>query len=190
MMSALPEGVRGQMLALALTVTALGVVWAACLQPLIDLHASRAAALEQRRLLLQHMTVLAATLPELQQQSSGEAAPTAALLNGQSDAIAGAALQTEVQRMATGAGAELNSMEMLPGERRGTYQRIGLRVTTAAQWPVLIELLRAIEQGSPRMLVDDLQLRAPPIEMRASNQPISAAFTVLAFRSAAIGASR
>ena len=76
------------------------------------------------------------------------------------------------------------------GEPRSAYRRIGLRVTTAAQWPVLIELLHAIEQGSPRMLVDDLQLRAPPIEMRASTQPISAAFTVLAFRSAATGASQ
>ncbi len=92
--------------------------------------------------------------------------------------------------MAAKAGAELNSMEMLPAERRGSYQRIGLRVTTAAQWPVLIELLHAIEQGSPRMLVDDLQLRAPPIDMRSKSQPISAAFTVLAFRSAVPGASQ
>ena len=190
MMGALPEGVRGRLLAMALTVTALAVMWAGCLQPLIDWHASRAEALEQRRLLLQRMTTLAATLPELQQQSTGEHAPVAALLEGQSDAIAGAALQSRVQRMAASAGAELNSMEMLPGEPRSAYRRIGLRVTTAAQWPVLIELLRAIEQASPRMLVDDLQLRAPPIDMRTSNQPISAAFTVLAFRSSATGASR
>ncbi|HEX4172412.1 MAG TPA: type II secretion system protein GspM [Acetobacteraceae bacterium] len=190
MIGALPEGVRGQLLALALTVTALAVAWAGCLQPLIDWHASRAEALEQHRLLLQRMTGISAILPELQQQSSGAHAPAAALLEGQSDAIAGAALQSEVQGMAVSAGAELNSMEMLPGEQRSAYRRVGLRVTTAAQWPVLIELLRAIEQGSPRMLVDDLQLRAPPIEMRASNQPISAAFTVFAFRSAVTGASR
>jgi hypothetical protein len=189
MMGALPEGVRGRLLALAMTVTALAVVWAGCLQPLIDWHASRAAALEQRRLLLQRMTSLAATLPEIQRQASGEHAPTAALLEGPSDPIAGAALQSGVQRMAATAGAELNSMEMLPSEQRAGYRRIGLRVTTAAQWPVLIALLQAIEQGSPRMLVDDLQMRAPPIELRVSNQPISAAFTVFAFRSAATGAS-
>jgi hypothetical protein len=190
MIGALPEGMRGRLLALALTATALAVIWVACLQPLIDWHASRAEALDQRRLLLQRMTAIAASLPELQRQSSGERAPTAALLEGQSDAIAGAALQSEVQRMAAVAGAELNSMEMLPAEQRSAYRRIGLRVTTAAPWVILIELLRSIEQGSPRMLVDDLQLRAPPIEMRTSNQPISAAYTVLAFRSAATGAAR
>jgi general secretion pathway protein M len=190
MIGALPEGLRGRLLALALTLTALAVLWAGCLQPLSDWHASRAEALEQRRLLLQRMTALVATLPELQQESLGEHAPAAALLEGQSDAIAGAALQTEMQRMATSAGAELNSMEMLPGEQRSAYRRIALRITTAAQWPVLVELLRAIKQGSPRMLVDDLQLRAPPIELRTSNQAISAAFTVFAFRSSVAGASR
>lgn len=190
MIAALPEGGRGRLLALAMTATALAVVWVGCLQPWINWHASRAEALEQRRLLLQRMTALAARLPELQRQSSGERAPVAALLEGQSDAIAGAALQSQVQRMAAGAGAELNSMEMLPAEQRSAYRRIGLRVTTAAPWTILIELLRAIEQGSPRMLVDDLQLRAPPIEMRASSPPIRAAFTVFAFRFAATGAGR
>ncbi len=66
------------------------------------------------------MTALVATLPELQRQSSGEHAPAAALLEGASDAVAGAALQSTVQRMATTAGAELNSMEMLPAEQRGS----------------------------------------------------------------------
>jgi hypothetical protein len=87
--------------------------------------------------------------------------------------------------MASSAGAELNSMEMLPAEQRGAYRRIGLRVAAAAQWPVLIELLRSIELGPPRMLIDDLQLRAPPVELRVANTPISAAFTVVAFRAAA-----
>jgi general secretion pathway protein M len=110
------------------------------------------------------------------------------LLEGASDAIAGAALQSAVQGMATTAGAELNSMEMLPAEQRGAYHRIGLRVATAAPWPVLIDLLRQIEQGMPRMLIDDVQLRAPPVELRAAASPISAAFTIVAFRTAASGA--
>jgi hypothetical protein len=79
-------------------------------------------------------------------------------------------------------------MEMLPAEQRGAYHRIGLRVATAAPWPVLIDLLRQIEQGMPRMLIDDVQLRAPPVELRAAASPISAAFTIVAFRTAASGA--
>jgi hypothetical protein len=186
---ALPEGLRGQLLALALTATVLAALWTGCVQPLIGWYSTRAEALEQRRALLQRMSALVSTLPELQRQSAAEHAPVAALLEGGSDPIAGATLQSSVQRMATVAGAELRSMEMLPAEQRSAYRRIGLRVTTTAQWPVLIDLLRAIEQGSPRMLIDDLQLRAPPVELRPANAPISAAFTVVAFRAAPSGAS-
>lgn len=184
MEGALPEGRRGRLLALALTVTLLAALWAGCVLPLIEWHAAGADALAQRRALLQRMTALVATLPDLQRLSSGDHAPAAALVEGASDAIAGAALQSMVQRMATTAGAELSSMEMLPAEQTGVYRRIGLRVATTAQWPVLVELLRAIEQGAPRMLIDDLQLRAPPVELRPASAPISASFTIVAFRAA------
>jgi type II secretory pathway component PulM len=118
MEGALPEGLRGRLLALALTVTILAVLWAGCVQPLIDWHAARSDTLEQRRALLQRMSTLATTLPELQRQASGEHAPAAALLEGASDAIAGAALQSLVQHMTSMAGAELNSMEILPAATR------------------------------------------------------------------------
>ncbi len=187
MVGMLPEGLRGRLLALALSLTLIGALWAGCVQPLLDWHAARAEVLEQRSALLQRMTALAATLPELQRQLSGERAPAAALLEGASDAIAGAALQSTVQRMASTAGAQLSSMEMLPAEARGRYRRIGLRVTTSAPWSVLVDLLRAIEEGSPRMLVDDVQLRSPPVELRTATSPISAAFTIVAFRNAGSG---
>src|SRR5690348_15481232 len=106
--SALPEGLHGRLLALSLAATVLAVLWAGCIQPLVDWHAARADMLQQRRALLQRMAALAATLPELQSQSSGERAPAAALLESATDAVAGAALQSTVQRMATTAGAGLN----------------------------------------------------------------------------------
>ena len=93
-----------------------------------------------------------------------------------SDALAGAALQSQVQRLAATRGAGLSSMEMLPAEQRAGYRRIGLRV--AGSWPVLIALLRENRAG------DDLQLRAPPVELRTASTPVSAAFTVMAFRAA------
>ncbi len=190
MESALPEGPRGSLLAVALTLTVLAALWFGCVQPLVDWHAARAESLAQRRTLLQHMTDLVAALPDLQQQASSVRAPVAALLEGASDAVAGAALQGSVQTIATAAGAELSSIETLPAEQHGSYRRIGLRVATAAPWPVLVAMLRAVEQGTPRMLVDDLQLRAPPVELRATTSPVTAAFTIVAFRAALTGANQ
>lgn len=184
MLRALPEGPRGRLLAVLLTLTMLGILWSGCVAPLRAWHAERTDALRRRQILLEHMTTLVSALPKLQRQLSGEHAPAHALLGGGSDAIAGATLQGRVQQMAAVAGAELSSMELLPAEPRGAYRRISLRVATSAQWAVLVSLLRAVEEGVPQMLIDDLQLRALPVSMRRSNAPINAEFTVIAFRDA------
>lgn len=190
METGLPEGLRGRVLALVLSATVVAAAWTGGVRPLMDWYAARGEMLQQRHMLLQRMQALAATLPDLQRQSSGEHTSDAALLEGASDAIAGAALQSSVQRLAATAGAALNSMEMLPAEPRDSYRRIALRVATAAPWPVLIALLQAIDQGSRHMLIDDLQLRASPFETRAESSSVSAAFTVLAFRPNASRAGR
>jgi general secretion pathway protein M len=78
-------------------------------------------------------------------------------------------------------------METLPAEARGGYRRIGLRVSMSAPWPVLIDLLRSAGQQQPRMLVDDVQFRAPPMQVREAAAPVSASFTLLAFRAVPAG---
>jgi general secretion pathway protein M len=181
----LPEGLRGQLLALALTVTVLVGLWIGCVQPLMDWQAARTEALARRTEYLRHMTATAALLPELQRQLPDQQTAVDEWVAGDSDAVAGATLQTMVQDMATAAGAELSSMEVLPVEPRGAYRRLGLRVETAAPWQVLIELQRAIAQATPRMLIDDLRLRAPTGASRTASEPVSATFTVVAFREAA-----
>lgn len=187
MESALPEGLRGRILAVALTLTVLAALWVGVAQPLIAWHAARADELAARQARLQRITALVGSVPVLQREASQHRAPAAALLAGSSDAIAGATLQTVVQRMATAAGATVKSLETLPAESSGQYRRIRLRIATDAPWPVLIALMRAIEQGAPQMLIDNLQLRAPPAELRAAATPISAAFTIVAFRTVPAG---
>ncbi|MBV8096010.1 MAG: hypothetical protein JO110_22820, partial [Acetobacteraceae bacterium] len=194
-LTALPEGRRGQILALALTTCFMGAVWVGCASPLINLYNQQAEELEHRRALLQHMNQVAGKLPELRSQAAQHRPVAAALLQGATDAVAGATLQAQVQSMATSAGASLISVETLPAEQRGAYRRIGLRVSLAAPWPVLIEFLRAAETGGssragtpaappgPAMLIDDLQLRTSPLlQARSVGQPVSASLTIFAFR--------
>jgi hypothetical protein len=49
---------------------------------------------------------------------------------------------------------------------------------------VLVHLLQAIEQATPKMFIDDLQLHAQPTAVRTHDLPLDINFTVLAFRSA------
>jgi general secretion pathway protein M len=184
----LPTGWVGRLLALSLTVVALGALWVGAAVPLRDWYANRAEQLENRHAIARRMAVFVEMLPELRHQAQVASASgkTGAeeTLEGASDAIAGAALQERLQEMAARAGAPLSSAEALPGEAAGAYRRIGVRVSASAQWPALVRLLQAVAQASPRMLADDLQLRTSPQIPRSGLRPMEASFTVLAFRTA------
>ena len=181
---ALPSGRRGQVLAVAIAAVAAMVLWFGVVLPLAGWHDSRAASLERQAVLAGRMETLAASLPALRRRAATLAAGPApqTLLEGGSDAVAGAALQEQVQAMAVEAGSPLTSAETLPAEPAGAYRRISLRVSLSAPYPSLVHLLAAIADANPRMLVDDLQIQAPPLGLRSAVLPMDATLTVLAFR--------
>lgn len=181
----LPEGRRGQFLALALAVIALGVLWIVVASPLLDWYAARADQLAERRLVLAHMTQIVDALPALRREAGKQAStapPATALLSGNTDAIAGAALQGAVQDMVTAAGATLASFEALPGEQQGSFRRIGLRVAVHGNWQELVAILQAMEESPLRLLVDDLELHATAQVETTGTAPIAASFVVRGFR--------
>ena len=185
MIESLPTGRRGQILAWALLLALLAAAWAAVGAPLLDWHAEREDALQQRATLARRMAQVAAGLPDLQRQAAAAAAsgPVAAtLLDGSTDAVAGATLQQKIQDMAGRAGAALSSTETLPAETVASFRRIGVRVALSAPWGVLVQLLRAVEEASPQMLVDDLQIHSVRRIGIAGDVPLEASFTVLGFR--------
>jgi len=184
----LPEGLRGRLLAAALTLTVLAAAWFAMAAPLIGWYQTDREELAQRRVVLLHMREAAATLPGLEHGRAADVRPaTTMLLPGGTDAMAAAAMQSNVQAMAAAAGVSLASMETLPAEVHGAYRRIGLRVAATAPWPVLIEFLRAASRGQPRMLIDDLTLHAQLNQDPNAVVPISASLTLLAYRPASGG---
>ena len=190
----LPSGRAGRLAALGITVVIVGLIWLAAVAPLLDWHADRAELLDQRRALLRRMEGIAQMMPELTQQASAGAgassgAAPASLLDGATDAIAAAALQQLVQDMAARAGAGLSSAETLPATPVAAYRRIGLRVSVNARWSVLVGLLQMVEQASPRMLVDDLQLQSPRLVVQPPDPAMNAQFTVTAFRAATASGS-
>lgn len=169
---ALPTGRKGQLLALALTVLVIALLWVSVATPLIDWHHDRAEALVQRAALLQRMEYLVAMRPGLQQQADAAMASgvgEATLLEGDSDSMASASMQELLQALFLQAGLQLNSVETLPGDAVDLYRRIRLRVSFNASWPVLMSLLKDIELASPALLVDELQVE--PALHRISTAP-------------------
>src|SRR5580698_10350863 len=105
MASSLPNGRRGQLLAIALTLTVAAAIWTGVVAPLFGWYAEQTQRLEQRRALARKMAEVAEALPALQTRAARDEAAgpePSAVLDGDTDAIAGATLQLVVQQMATG----------------------------------------------------------------------------------------
>jgi general secretion pathway protein M len=188
----LPTGPRGRLLALGLTVLALLLVWFGIVSPVLAWYAARAEQLDQRLTLARRMTALAATLPQLEHQAA--ALPSAranpdALLAGETDAVAAAALQERMQEMANQAGASLSSVEILPAAQLGQFRRIGLRVALQADMTNVVRLLQRVEAAKPRMLVDELDLQRHLLLLRPNTPDLDAKFVIYAFRAASAAAA-
>ena len=184
----LPTGPRGRALALGLAALALLVAWFGIVGPVLGWYSGRAEWLEQRSALARRMADLAASLPQLERQVA--ALPTTkanpdALLPGETDAVAAAALQERVQEMASQVGAPLSSVEMLPATQLGQFRRIGLRVATQAEMANVIHLLQSVEAAKPRMLIDELDLQRHLLLVRPNAPDLDAKFVIYAFRAGA-----
>jgi hypothetical protein len=183
-MATLPIGRQGRILAASLALLTLAVLWIGVVAPVVDWYRERGARLNELYARAAREHALIATLPAMQKQAVEAAkTPTRAVLSGNTDAIAGAALQEQVRTMATAAAADLTSIETLPVEQAGAYRRIGVRVELTAKLPVVVDLLKAIDDAQPSMLADDVHLTATPTGgVNVPSLPLEASFTVYAFR--------
>lgn len=180
----LPTGRPGQILAVTITGAAAFALWLVIVAPVAEWHSHRSDLIAERRALAQHMEAIVANLPGLQRQAkvAAAAAPARVLLGGTTDPVAGAELQGLVQDVAEKCRVSVSSAEMLSTSQIGGYRRIGLRLAVyAPQWSAFIDFLKSIEQGTPRMFVDDLEIHGLPTRIKGVT-PVDASLTVLGFR--------
>ena len=157
----MPTGRRGQLLALSLLLVVLGGVYLMVVSPLLGLYAERAAVLENRRMLVPRLRAAADELPALRarvEQLRAAAGTRKVTLEGASDAIASATLQSRIEELATSAGATIGSTESLPAEVRSAYRRIGLRYVLSGSYETLVKFLAKLESATPPLVIDNLHI--------------------------------
>jgi hypothetical protein len=184
----LPQGRRGQLLAVAILVLLLGAGWLAVGAPLADWYAARQERLDRQAALLARMQSVAAGFAALQrraearQREGAEARQPegAALPFDASDELLAAGLQERLQRLATEAGAQLASTEVLASEPGDGLRRIRVRASLTAPWPAVAALLHALAAEPQGLLVDDLSLRMAGGEQ--GSRLMEASFVVIALR--------
>jgi hypothetical protein len=157
----LPTGRRGRLLALSLLFIAAGGVYLSVVAPLVDLYTERAAVLDNRRMLLPRLRAAADDLPALRtrvEQLRAAAGTRKITLEGASDALAAAALQSRIEELAASVGATIGSTESLPAEARSGYRRIGLRYVLSGPYETLVKFLAKLEVATPPLVIDNLHM--------------------------------
>jgi general secretion pathway protein M len=131
---------------------------------------SAAAELPSWRAKLANVTAAASTRP--------------ITLDGASDGIAAANLQSQIDKLTASGGIKIASIEGLQAESREEYRRIGLRIAVAGTYGSVIELLTAIEAATPPLVLGDLDLHEANSQTGApASGRIDAVFEVYGFRS-------
>jgi general secretion pathway protein M len=156
----LPTGRRGQALAVGLLLLLLGCLYLVAVAPLVSLYQQRATALEDGRVLLPHLEAVAAELPSLRarlNELKSAARTRKVTLDGASDALASASLQSRIEALAASVGATIGSTESLPVEAAQGYRRIGLRFVLSGPYETLVRLLARVQQATPPLVVDNVQ---------------------------------
>lgn len=181
----LPEGRAGQTLAVGGALLLVAAVWLGVLAPACGWYGGQADELAASRLELAHMRALRDNLPSLRRavaQSAVQSAGTDILLSGDTDAIAGANLQSDLNDLATQTGTSLDSAESAGAVQIGGLRRVDESVSLTATWPVLVAYLAAIDAARPRMMVDDLSVSTNSAPDVRQDVTLQANFTVSAFR--------
>ena len=174
-------------MALLLALVVLGGVYLLAVAPLLDLYAGRQAVVENRRMLVPRLRAAAEELPALRARV-GELRATASgrklTLEGASDAIASASLQSRIEELAVSVGATIGSTESLPAEVRGGYRRVGLRYVLSGPYETLVKFLAKLEAATPPLVIDNLHIHGV---LRRPGTPVAsgldAGLDVYGFRS-------
>jgi hypothetical protein len=161
-MKKLPEGVKGQALALAIAALGAIVLYLLIVSPVLAFYGEGEDLLDQRLAMAGRYEALARELPALRaadkkwrDQEGGEL-----LLEGSSDALASAALQAAMKRLVEDAGAKLASSEVLQPTSDGNFRRVGIRVVFSGDLKLVTAVLRGVETSRPILSVGNFSLRA------------------------------
>jgi hypothetical protein len=184
----LPTGRTGRALALAVLIALLAIAYFGIAVPLIDFYRNRDDVLATDRMIEPRFRLAASEVPRLQARVA-ELRRTVdtrlVTLDGASDALASAGLQSRIEGLAARSGIAIASTDGLPPEQRAGYRRIGLRISVSGTYEGIVKLLGAIETANPPLAVDNLQIHGRPVVAGALYAPqLDAGFAVYGLRSA------
>jgi general secretion pathway protein M len=148
--------------ALLLLVTAVLVVYMSAVEPIISGYSETRSEIEAARDQLARLERAAAMRPALSRHIEDfekQRASQGYLLAGSTDALAAANLQDRVQALIIENGGTAQSMQSMPGVEEHGLMRITLRVQMTGTTETLLDVLYALESGSPILFIDNVDIQ-------------------------------
>lgn len=149
-----------QLIALALLALVLSAIGLLAVAPLWSHIADLKDRIEQERMMVARLTRLAqddGAKVFLEQQTKAAKA-SGQFIEGESEPIRLAALQSTLSAIAGANGIKLRSARNLPGREKNDLRLVGVQLQLVAPIEKLQKILLDIEQAKPSMFVDALQI--------------------------------
>lgn len=149
-----------RLLAVALLVLAVAIFWGLVVSPLRARLADLDDRIEQERGILGRLSAIAsdqAGARELDRRTKAALA-SGLFLDGESEAIKLASLQSRLSEIIAANGTKLRSARNLPPRERNDVRLLGVQLQLSAPIEQLQKILLTIEEQKPLMLIDSLQI--------------------------------
>ena len=159
-------------IALLILFTLIAIVVAVTLLPLQTALVSYDESIAELEFRLQKYTKMAQLETPLQAQLealTSKRESEEGLLEGESQAIAGANLQALFKQIVQNAGGRLESTQILPGSASGVIDWIGIRAQFSGDIETLQQVLHDIEFNKPILFVDKIEIRTKRIRRSRRN---------------------
>lgn len=149
-----------QLLAVALLVALVSAVGLLALAPLWTYVTDLKGRIDQQRMMVARLTLLAEDdgAKQALEQQTKVAKAAGIFIEGESEPIRLAALQSTLSAIASANGVKLRSARNLPSRDKYDLRLVGVQLQLVAPIERLQKILLDIEQSKPSMFVDSLQV--------------------------------
>jgi general secretion pathway protein M len=163
--------------ALALLAFVLGAAYLLLVAPVIEAFRSTNDATRHALEQLARYEQISETYPNRKAQLerlARQQARSGIYLAGETDALAAAALQEDVNAKIERNGGKLRSIQILPVKTDGDFKQVSVRVQLTATLGSFARILHALESGKPYVFIDNLDVknrRARKVAKDQANDP-------------------
>jgi len=156
-----------RLLAVSLPILLLALAWFLLVSPVRSLSADNQQQIETLQQQLSRYQQVNASLATLEQQLAQQTdtlTESGLLLTGRTDALRSAQLQQHLSALIADVNGELEQVQTLEPGQHGPLNIVRVKASLKLSLPQLIDCLEQLQTGRPLLTVDDIQIRARPLQ--------------------------